>query len=171
MSEKFKTRSPTRANTDSMTDVANRNVEIVGAWHDAINRGDVVSAIGCLAEDACNFGHPVGRAGFRRVLEDIHATFPDWRMDTLDTVASADSVVVRLRVSATHRGVGNLPINGGLLVGVTPTGKRFEVQHIHWFRLRDGSIIDHFATRDDVGMMQQLGLLPTVDRLDTKPSG
>jgi hypothetical protein len=43
------------------------------------------------------------------------------------------------------------------LVGVEPTRKRFEVQHIHWHRLRDGQFVDHYAVRDDLGMMSQLG--------------
>jgi hypothetical protein len=34
------------------------------------------------------------------------------------------------------------------------------VQHTHWYKLRDGQIIEHTATRNDVGMMRQLGLLP-----------
>jgi predicted ester cyclase len=67
--------------------------------------------------------------------------------------------VVRCQVSGTHRGIGRLPMNGGMLVGVEPTGKRFEVAHIHWYKLKNGKIVDHFATRDDVGMMAQLGLL------------
>jgi predicted ester cyclase len=37
---------------------------------------------------------------------------------------------------------------------------RFEVQHIHMYQLRNGKIVEHFANRDDLGMMQQLGLLP-----------
>ena len=40
-----------------------------------------------------------------------------------------------------------------------PTGNQYAVQHIHWFTLRDGLIIEHRANRDDVGMMVQLGLL------------
>ncbi len=47
-----------------------------------------------------------------------------------------------------------------MLVGVEPTGKRFEVSHIHWYTLRDGKIVEHYANRDDLGMMRQLGLLP-----------
>jgi predicted ester cyclase len=47
---------------------------------------------------------------------------------------------------------------------VPPTGKRYEAQHIHWFKLRDGKIVAHWANRDDLGMMQQLGLLPTSKR-------
>ncbi len=60
---------------------------------------------------------------------------------------------------------------GGDVRAFPPTGKRFEVQHIHWLKLRDGRIVDHFATRDDVGMMQQLGLLPAANRPDLTPPG
>jgi SnoaL-like polyketide cyclase. len=54
-------------------------------------------------------------------------------------------------------------------VGVEPTQKHFEIQHIHWFNLRDGKIVDHYATRDDIGMMRQLGLLPTATPAPTNP--
>jgi hypothetical protein len=40
---------------------------------------------------------------------------------------------------------------------VAPTGKHFEVTHIHWHKLRDGLFIDHYAVRDDLKMMSQLG--------------
>ncbi len=49
-----------------------------------------------------------------------------------------------------------------MLVGVEPTGKRFEVEHIQWYELRNGEIVDHYAARDDLGMMVQLGLYPGV---------
>ena len=62
--------------------------------------------------------------------------------------------------SGTHRGVGWIPVNGGMLVGSEPTGRHFEVQHIHMQQVRAGKISEHFANRDDLGMMQQLGLLP-----------
>ena len=75
--------------------------------------------------------------------------------------SEGDSVIVRCRVSGTHRGIANRPVNGGLLVGVQPTGKHFQVQHIHWYELRDGRITDHSTSRDDLGMSQQLGLLPS----------
>jgi predicted ester cyclase len=75
-------------------------------------------------------------------------------------VAEGDSVVVRSKVSGTHLGVGKLAVNGGMLVGVAPTGKRFVVENIHWYRLRDSAIVEHYAARDDIGMMRQLGLLP-----------
>jgi predicted ester cyclase len=77
-----------------------------------------------------------------------------------DIVAAGDQVVVRCMVSGTHRGVGRRPVNGGMLVGVPPTGKAFSVQHIHWYTVQDNQIKAHRANRDDIGMMRQLGLLP-----------
>ena len=94
-----------------------------------------------------------------RIVEDIYTTFPDWRQELIDIVAEGDTVVVRSRVCGTHRGVGKLPVNGGLLVGVPPTEKSFIVEHIHWYVMRDGQVVDHYATRDDLGMMRQLGLV------------
>jgi predicted ester cyclase len=85
--------------------------------------------------------------------------FPDWKGEVLEMVAEGDVVVVRVRVSGTHEGVGKRPINGGMLVGVPPTGKRFGSTY---------SLVENtgrkdcgaYAVRDDIGMMRQLGLLP-----------
>lgn len=143
-----------------MVDEQERNLATVAKFWEAMNRQDVDAAIACFAEDARNHGRPVGRQGVAMVLRDILATFPDSRATTENIVAAGDDVIVRGMASGTHLGVGRLPVNGGLLVGVPPTGKSFTVQHIHWFTLRDGLIVEHRANRDDLGMMVQLGLLP-----------
>jgi len=98
----------------------------------------------------------------------IWRTFPDCHFEILDIIGAGDSVVVRYKVTATHNGVGTLPVMGSMLVGVPATHKRFEVEHIHWYKLRDGKIVDHYAVRNDLLMMKQLGLLPTSARRDTK---
>lgn len=149
-------------------DIAARNIVVVRAQTDSLNRGDIDAAVADFAEDASNFGKPRGHPGMLLVLEDIWRTFPDWHFEILDIIAAGDSVVVRYKITATHNGVGTLPVNGGMLVGVPATHKRFEVEHIHWYKLRDGKIVDHYAVRDDLGMMRQLGLLPTSTRPDTK---
>jgi len=149
-------------------DVEARNQEAIRRNLENINRGDAKAAAADFAEDTKNFGRPVGREGIQRTLEDILATFPDWRMDILEIGAHGDVVVVRCKVSGTHRGIGKRPVNGGMLVDVQPTGKRFEVSHIHWYTLRDGKIVEHYANRDDLGMMRQLGLLPPIPAASTK---
>jgi predicted ester cyclase len=100
------------------------------------------------------------------VLDDIKATFPDARFDIQSAVVDGEMVVVRGLFMGTHRGKGKLPVNGGMLIGVEPTGKSFAVNHIHWFRIRDGKIVAHYATRDDIEMMKQLGLPPEIKTSD-----
>lgn len=138
--------------------IEQENRKIVHSNFDKINRGDINGAAEDFSEDISNHGEKVGRNGIRMVLEDILRTFPDAKLEITDTVTENDIVVVRALFKGTHRGKGNLPVNGGLLVGVEPTGKSFTVQHIHWFRLRDKKITEHYANRDDIEMMQQLGL-------------
>jgi predicted ester cyclase len=46
-----------------------------------------------------------------------------------------------------------------MLNGIVPTGKSVKVLQFHSFRIRDGLIDEHAAVRDDMGMVQQLGLL------------
>lgn len=138
------------------------NREIIRLIHEKLNQGDFASSLEDIAPDAANHGIKVGQEGYKMVWNDIYATFPDFTFKIDEIIAEGDKVVVRSKVSGTHLGTGELPLNGGMLVGVEPTGKSFEVQHIHWYKLRDGKIVDHYACRDDLEMMQQLGLLPQI---------
>ena len=83
-------------------------------------------------------------------------------MEIVELASDGDLVIARCRVSGTHRGVATRAVNGGLLVGAQPTGKYFQVQHIHWYKVREGKITDHSTSRDDLGMSQQLGLIPAL---------
>jgi predicted ester cyclase len=113
------------------TDDMKRNEDVVRHFVESINRRDVQSAVSDFAEDAKNIGRPGGRERMRHVLEDIYTTFPDYHYNIEEMIAQGDSVALRCKVSGTHRGVGKLPVNGGMLVGVEPTQKHFEIQHIH----------------------------------------
>ncbi len=141
-------------------ETAARNAGIVRRLYEVLNTGDVGAAVQFYAPDVMNHGRPASREVVRRILSDIRWTFPDEHSVIDDLVAVGDAVVVRQTVTGTHTGVGRLPVMGGLLVGAPPTGRGFKVQTIHWWTLRDGLIVEHWANRDDVGMLQQLGLLP-----------
>jgi predicted ester cyclase len=55
----------------------------------------------------------------------------------------------------------------------TPQGKRIAVELAHMFRLVDGKIIEHWAVRDDLGLMQQLGVVaapPVAAAISPPPS-
>jgi predicted ester cyclase len=114
-----------------------------------------------FADRVINHGIPINRDMVRAILQDILTTFPDVKMAPLNIVAEGDWVVAHCMISGTHKGIGQIHfVHEGLLAGVPPTGKGFKTQHIHMFRMEDGLIVEHWATRNDVDMARQLGLLP-----------
>ena len=44
-----------------------------------------------------------------------------------------------------------------------PTGKWFSARQSHWFRVADGKLAEHWATREDLVAMLQLGLVRPPD--------
>jgi steroid delta-isomerase-like uncharacterized protein len=92
------------------------------------------------------------RAGVKYSLNWLFSVFPDHRFDIEDAVAEGDTVAVRSTCSGTHEGE---------LLGIPPTGERFAVQQVHWFRVAGGKVAEHWAVRDDLGMMRQLGVRPS----------
>jgi predicted ester cyclase len=131
-------------------DDTKRNQDSVRHFFERANAHDIPAMLSVVAADANNFGHPAGHEGYRANFEDLFKTYPDWHFEIIDTLAKGDNVVTRCKASGTHRGTGRLQVG--------PTGKHFEVEHMHWWKLRDGKIVDHFAVRDDLGMFEQLGL-------------
>jgi steroid delta-isomerase-like uncharacterized protein len=94
--------------------------------------------------------HQHGVAGERYAMEWVLSVFPDHRFDIEDDVADGDTVAARGTCSGTHEGE---------LWGIPPTGERFAVQQVHWFRVADGKVAEHWAVRDDLGMLRQLGVM------------
>jgi predicted ester cyclase len=43
-----------------------------------------------------------------------------------------------------------------LLAGIAPTGTCVRWEFIHLFRVADGQIVEHFAVRDDLGLLHQI---------------
>jgi predicted ester cyclase len=125
------------------------------------NRQDVDAWAGVYSVDATNHGHAAGREGLRAIFQDLVRAFPDWHYELGQVVVEGDVVMAEIVMTGTHLGTCQLPVLGGLLVGVPATGRRVTVHHAHSYRIVDGYIVEHHAVRDDLGMLQQLGLLPT----------
>ena len=92
------------------------------------------------------------RGGARRAVEWVLSVFPDHRFDVEDAAADGQTVALRGTMVATHEGE---------LMGIGPTGRRVRAQQSHWFRVADDKITEHWAVRDDLGMMRQLGIMPS----------
>jgi predicted ester cyclase len=149
---------------------ANGNVELLAKYYEHGKRGEHQQQVELWSRDAVNNGERAKPDGIRAALEDIRRTFPDYQSTVLEMRALGDTVVALSRISGTHRGTAQTPIFGGMLQGAKPTGKQFDVLVTHWWRFRDGKIVWHQATRDDLGILRQLGLIPAelpADKLAT----
>ena len=47
------------------------------------------------------------------------------------------------------------------MLDIPYAGERFAAQQSHWFLVGDGEIAEHWAVRHDLGMMRQLGVMPS----------
>ncbi len=88
-----------------------------------------------------------GRDKLKDTTPQMHARLTDVRMIVEDIVAEGDQVVARLTSTATP---------SGDFMGVPAAGKRYTIGEIHWFRLRDGQLVEHWHQIDGLGLMRQL---------------
>ncbi len=96
-------------------------------------------------------GRVNGPAAMRGTVAWLTAQFPDLRMELESLVAEGDVVVARVISRGT---------NLGHVDGSPPaTGKAFAASQSHWFRVADGKLCEHWATRDDLSAMLQLGVI------------
>jgi predicted ester cyclase len=98
-----------------------------------------------------------GPRGAKETAAWLHATFSDLRFDIEDVISDGASVVVRLTMSGRHTGAA------GPFADMPVTGRSFRSRQIHIWRVSDGKVTDHWAVRDDLGWMTQLGLLSALN--------
>ena len=93
-----------------------------------------------------------GREGIKQFISMLRSAFPDINIKVQDMVAEGDKVVVRNIAQGTHQ---------GNFMGLPPTGKSATWSEIHIVGLADGKIAEHWAVVDRLGVMQQLGAIPS----------
>jgi predicted ester cyclase len=87
--------------------------------------------------------------------------FPDVRVSVEDQIAEGDMVVTRWTATGTHTGE---------LMGIPPTGRRIEISGITINRFSGGRIAEDWYQSDDLGMMQQLGVIPWPEEVSSESS-
>ncbi len=105
-----------------------------------------------------NGSQGIGPEAVRRTASGLRASFPDLTVEIQDAIASEDIVWVRARGRGTD--------TGGV-AGRPPSGRRIEVDVIDIARFRDGLMIEHWGVADRLGMLQQVGVVPTPERRPT----
>ncbi len=90
----------------------------------------------------------------KQFIKILTTAFPDHHHAIEDLIAEENKVVMRCTLTATHQ--GQFP---GFLE-MPPTGKSICQRQIHILRIQDSQVAEHWVVRDDLAMMQQLGLIP-----------
>ncbi len=135
---------------------AEENKALVRQFFDALSQGRLDTLDAFLAPNyTAHFSGvpvPMSREDFTQFMAAFVAAFPDQQHTVEELIAEGDKVAPRLVIRGTHRGVFN---------GIPPTGKRVTITGINILRLEHGKIVEHWSEGDNLGMLQQLGVVPT----------
>ncbi len=93
-----------------------------------------------------------GREGFTQLLTAFRTAFPDVSLTPEEIIAEGDKVAVRWRIRGTHQGE---------FFGIAPTGKAIETTNTQFYFLESGQIVGWTGDMDMLGLMQQLGAVPS----------
>ena len=88
---------------------------------------------------------------YKGLCQAYFAAFPDLHITTDELIAEGDKVVKVWTANSTNKGD---------FMGIPATGKRIVIKGIEMFRISDGKIAELWASMDNLGMMQQLGVIP-----------
>ena len=114
---------------------------------------DEIVAPDCVEHQ--NGSQGTGPEAVHRTVRGLRLSFPDLQLDIRDVVATEDTVWVRVRGRGTD--------TGGV-AGRPPSGRAFEIDIIDIVRFRDGKMVDHWGVADRLGMLQQVGAMPTTQQ-------
>jgi predicted ester cyclase len=109
-----------------------------------------------IAADFAVYDTPMGTLrgaeGFRQLVETFRKAFPDIHVTFEQEFADGDYVIHRGYTTATHRGE---------FQGIAPTGKQVKLKTLDIWRVANGKAVENWVQMDLLGLMQQLGAIPT----------
>jgi steroid delta-isomerase-like uncharacterized protein len=124
-------------------------------FEEIVNQGNLAVADELLTSDYVNYSFPApaaGPEGLKQVIGMFRTAFPDIVVKLEDVIADGDRVSTRGRFEGTHRGD---------FMGIPATGKKVSVSYIDIWRMENGKGRENWVQMDLLGMMQQLGVVPT----------
>ena len=137
------------------------NKALIQKWVDKVlNTRDVSEQSPAYQLVAADFvGHfpgqpPIeGLEAYRQFGSAYFGAFPDLQITPEDLIAEGDKVTMRYGWRGTHKGE---------LMGIPATGKLVTTSGISILRVANGKIAEQWDNFDNLGMLQQLGVIPTM---------
>ena len=94
---------------------------------------------------------PQGREGLQQILRTLDHDLGPLTVEHHHLIGDGDLVAQHVTLHGTHR-ASTMP----LLAEVPPSGRPAAWTFIHIWRVADGVIVEHWACRDDMGLVEQL---------------
>ena len=85
-------------------------------------------------------------------LAALRKAFPDIAFHVEEMIEDGDEIVVRWSARCTHTGD---------YFGIPATGKSAVITGMNTWRMADGKAVEGWVSRDDLGLLQQLGVVPS----------
>jgi steroid delta-isomerase-like uncharacterized protein len=121
----------------------------------AFNQGDLAAIDELVAPDGIShqlsWGMPANRLGFKQWIAMLRTAFPDLQCSIEDEIIQGDKIAAHWTMRGTHQ---------GLFLGNSPTNKPILVQGLIYARIENNQIIENWTMIDQMGVLQQLGLVP-----------
>jgi len=141
---------------NNAVDSADGNKSLNLRWIEAFNERDWKSETAARSPDFQAFmsgaKEPLNADAWAGFMSVFTTAFPDARITVDACIAEGDSVVSRWMLTGTHRGV---------FQGVPPTGRAVTMAGIEFNRVVEGRIAEHWSQFDMVGLLRQIGAMPT----------
>jgi predicted ester cyclase len=114
--------------------------------------GDDTALDDLVAADLVNHAAgPQGREGLRSILRTIDDDLGPVTVEQHHLIGDGDLAAQHLTLHGTHR-ASTMP----LLTDATASGRPAAWTFIHIWRVAGGVIVEHWACRDDMGLLEQL---------------
>lgn len=126
--------------------------EVVAEMFQRQQAGDGTALDDLVAVDMVNHAAgPQGREGLKRILATIDGDLGPVAVEQHHLIGEGDLAVQHLTLHGTHR-ASTMP----LLADSTVSGRPAAWTFIHIWRVAGGVIVEHWACRDDMGLLEQL---------------
>ncbi len=91
--------------------------------------------------------------------------FPDFHETIEDIIAEGDKVWHRFKTTGTHTGeLRGFPHPSGRKMTLAPTGKKFTITGVNFWRIVDGKVVEKEGVYDLLDFYKQLGVIEYTEK-------
>ncbi len=128
------------------------NIELAKKFYKHLDAVQLDSLRALFAPDVKIYyesGDPISFNDIAPLIEMFYASFPDYKHEFDDIIATDDKVIFRITYSGTFTNP---------FMEIKPNGTKFKYKGIQIFQFANNKVTNFWAVEDELGMMTQLGM-------------